>query len=170
LVENVSSPSNMRSALQALLYEISNPGLGSRAMIRALLTQCMIEMLRRRLAVADNALHWMAALADQTVWSALRTMLDKPGDRHTVESLAESVSMSRAAFAKRFADAYGSGPMELLRDLRMRRAGALLRDTDLPVKRIAEMVGFTSRSAFSRTFEAKTGQPPRAFRMSLQEI
>ncbi|AZV78651.1 AraC family transcriptional regulator [Parasedimentitalea marina] len=169
LVENVSSPSSMRSALQALLYEISNPGLGSRAMIRALLTQCMIEMLRRRLAVADNALHWMAALADQTVWSALRTMLDKPGDRHTVESLADSVSMSRAAFAKRFADAYGSGPMELLRDLRMRRAGALLRDTDLPVKRIAEMVGFTSRSAFSRTFEAKTGQPPRAFRMSLQE-
>lgn len=167
LVENVLSPSRMRPALQALLYEISNPGLGSRAMIRALLTQCMIEMLRKRLDATDNALHWMAALADPTVWSALRAMLDKPGDSHTVESLADSVSMSRAAFAKRFSSAYGSGPMELLRDLRMRRAGSLLRDTDFPVKRIAEMVGFNSRSAFSRAFEAKTGQPPRVFRASL---
>lgn len=167
LIENVSSPNPMRPALQALLYEISNPGLGSRAMIRALLTQCMIEMLRKRLAASDKALHWMAALADPAIWNALRSMLDKPGDRHSVESLADSVSMSRAAFAKRFANAYGSGPMELLRDLRMRRAGTLLRDTDLPVKRVAAMVGFTSRSAFSRAFETTTGQPPRAFRATV---
>ncbi len=169
LVENVSSPSRLRSTLQALLHEISNPSLGSRAMIRALLTQCMIEMLRKRLAGADTALHWMAALADPTIWNALRVMLNKPGDNHTVESLADNVHMSRAAFAKRFANAYGSGPMELLRDLRMRRAATLLRDTDLPVKRIAEMVGFTSRSAFTRTFEAKTGQSPRTFRTSVLE-
>ncbi|MEP4249281.1 AraC family transcriptional regulator [Tateyamaria sp.] len=167
LVENVSSPSRLRSSLQALLHEISNPSIGSRAMIRALLKQCMIEMLRKRLAGANTALHWMAALADPTIWNALRVMLDSPGDNHTVESLADSVHMSRAAFAKRFANAYGSGPMELLRDLRMRRAATLLRDTDLPIKRIAEMVGFTSRSAFSRAFEAKTGQPPRTFRASL---
>ncbi|KKM25844.1 hypothetical protein LCGC14_1590830, partial [marine sediment metagenome] len=161
LIENVSAPNRMHPALQTLLYEIANPSLGSRAMIRALLTQCMIEMLRKRLAVSDNALHWMAALADPTVWKALRAMLDEPGDNHTVESLADSVGMSRAAFAKRFSSAYGSGPIELLRDLRMRRAGALLRDTDFPVKRVAEMVGFTSRSAFSRAFETTTGQPPR---------
>lgn len=167
LIEHVSSPDRMYPALQALLYEISNPDLGSRAMIRALLTQCMIQMLRKRLAASDKALHWMAALADPAVWNALRTMLDKPGDSHSVESLANCASMSRAAFAKRFASAYGSGPMELLRDLRMRRAGLLLRDTDLPVKRVAEMVGFMSRSAFSRAFEATTGQSPRAFRASV---
>lgn len=169
LIENVSSSSRMRPALQALLVEVSNPGLGSRAMIRALLMQCMIEMLRKRLADADSALHWMAALADPSVWNALRSILDAPGNNHTVESLAESVGMSRSAFAKRFADAYGSGPMELLRDVRMRRAGSLLRDTDLPVKRVAELVGFASRSAFTRSFEAKTGQSPRVFRASRQD-
>ncbi|WP_298296766.1 AraC family transcriptional regulator [uncultured Litoreibacter sp.] len=168
LIENVSSSSQLRPALQALLVEVSNPGLGSRAMIRALLMQCMIEMLRTRLTTNDRALHWMAALADPSVWNALRSMLDAPGDKHTVESLADSVGMSRASFAKRFADAYGSGPMELLRDLRMLRAGSLLRETDLPVKRVAELVGFASRSAFTRSFEAKTGQSPRAFRASSQ--
>ncbi len=169
LIEDVSASSRMQPALQALLVEVSDPGLGSRAMIRALLMQCMIEMLRKRLGAEDSALHWMAALADPSVWNALRAMLDAPGDTHTVESLAESVGMSRSAFARRFADAYGSGPMDLLRDLRMRRAGTLLRDTDLPVKRVAEHVGFASRSAFTRTFETKTGQSPRAFRIAQQE-
>lgn len=168
MIENVSSPSQMRPALQALLAEVSNPQLGSRAMIRTLLMQCMIEMLRKRLTDNDSALRWMSALADPSLWDALKVMLDNPGDNHTVESLAESVRMSRAAFAKRFSEAYGSGPMELLRDLRMRRAGQLLEKTDLPVKRVADIVGFASRSAFTRAFESMTGQSPRDFRAARQ--
>lgn len=168
MIENVSSPSQMRPVLQALLLEVSNPRLGSRAMIRALLMQCMIEMLRKRLTQSESTLRWMAALADPSIWNSLKLMLDEPGSNHTVESLAQSVSMSRAAFAKRFSDVYGSGPMELLRDLRMRRAGHLLEKTDLPVKRVAHIVGFASRSAFTRAFEAKIGQSPRDFRVSRQ--
>ncbi len=168
MIENVSSPSQMRPILQSLLAEVSNPRLGSRAMIRSLLMQCMIEMLRNRLTNNESAFRWMAALADPSIWGALKMMLDSPGDNHSVESLASSVRMSRAAFAKRFADAYGSGPMELLRDLRMTRAGYLLEKTDLPVKRVADMVGFASRSAFTRAFEARTGQSPRDFRASRQ--
>ncbi|WP_425660575.1 AraC family transcriptional regulator [Roseobacter sp. EG26] len=168
LVETVTASNRMHPAMQALLHEISSPGLGSRAMIRVILMQCMIEMLRKCLAANDTALHWMAALADPSVWNALRQMLDAPGEPHTVESLATSVRMSRSAFAQRFSAAYGSGPMELLRDLRMRRAAMLLSKSDLPVKRIAELVGFSSRSAFTRTFEAKTGQSPRAYRAALR--
>lgn len=164
MVECVSAGSRMEQPLQRLLEEVSNPGLGSRAMVRAILLECMIEMLRHRLAAQDRALAWMAVLKDHSVWAALRVMLDDPGQAHTVESLAEVVGMSRSAFAKRFSDAYGSGPMDLLRDLRMRLAGSLLKQTDLPVKRVAEMVGFSSRSAFSRMFETKTGQSPRSFR------
>jgi AraC-like DNA-binding protein len=164
IVECVSPGSWMEQPLQRLLEEVSRPTLGSRAMIRAILLECMIEMLRQRLTAKDQALAWMAALKDPTIWGALKLMLDEPGHAHSVETLAVAVGMSRSAFAKRFAESYGSGPMELLRDLRMRLAGSLLTDTDLPVKRIADMVGFTSRSAFSRMFEAKTGQSPRSFR------
>ncbi|MBW4707388.1 AraC family transcriptional regulator [Roseobacter sp. YSTF-M11] len=169
LIEHVARARHMRSAMQTLLEEVANPGLGSRAMIRVLLMQCMIEMLRKRLGAEDGSLHWMAALSDPSVWNALRQMLDAPDDAHSVDSLAQSVRMSRSAFAKRFSDAYGSGPMKLLRDLRMRRAGVLLTRSDLPVKRIAELVGFSSRSAFTRTFENTTGQSPRAFRAAQKE-
>lgn len=39
----------------------------------------------------------------------------------------------------------------------------LVADTDFPAKCIAEMIGFTSRSAFNRAFETKTGRPTCAF-------
>ena len=76
--------------------------------------------------------------------------------------------MSRSAFAARFAGVYGNGPMELLRDLRVQRAAAMLSRSDLPVKRIAQLVGFQSRSAFSRTFTAATGVPPHRYRVQSQ--
>ena len=156
--------SGLEAPLRRLVEEITEPGFGSRAMIRALLLQCMIDLLRRRLGAGDPALGWMGALKDRSLWLALRRMLDAPGDPHSVDSLAAEAGMSRSTFAKRFADAYGRGPMELLRDLRMRHAATLLAETDLPVKRIAEMAGFRSRSAFTRTFEALIGASPRAFR------
>jgi AraC-like DNA-binding protein len=164
LVFHRSKGASLNASIEGLLRELSAPTIGSRAMIRALLLQAAIEMLRHRARVGDGALHWMAALRDPRVWQALKVMLDSPGERHSVESLAERTGMSRSSFAKRFTEAYGSGPMELLRELRMQKAGSLLNTTDLPVKRVAAMVGLSSRSAFSRQFEAKTGHSPRDFR------
>lgn len=166
LIECVSTQSPLQPLVISLLNELSAPQLGSEAMIRAVLLQAMIAMLRNRLAEEDKALHWMAALKDPTVWEALRLMLDQPGDPHTVESLALKVGMSRSTFARRFTEAYESGPIELLRDLRIRRAAHLLQHSTLPVKRIADQVGFSSRSAFSRQFEATTGQSPSRFRQT----
>jgi transcriptional regulator GlxA family with amidase domain len=164
IVEQVASDSPMSAPVDRLLQELSAPTLGSRAMIRALLLQCIIQLLRTRLQARDPALNWMAALIDERLWSALRLMLDRPSHPHTVESLAEVAGMSRSSFAARFSEAYGSGPMKLLRDLRMHLAASLLTQSELPVKRIAELAGFHSRSAFTRTFESATGMSPRSFR------
>ncbi len=164
IVERIEPGSLLVGTLKQLLVELSQPKLGSRAMVRVLLLQCMIHLMRRRLQEDDPGLSWMAALADEHLWTALQMMLDSPGSAHSVESLAEAAGMSRSTFAQRFSDAYGSGPMELLRSLRMHLAASLLADSDLPVKRIAELAGFKSRSAFSRAFETMVGKPPQGFR------
>lgn len=164
IVEEVTSGGAMAQAVDQLLRELSSPRLGSRAMIRALLLQSVIQLLRNRLEAGDPALAWMMAMTDQKLWTALRLMLDKPGSNLTVESLAASAGLSRSAFSNRFSCAYGGGPMELLRNIRVRRAASLLSDSDIPVKRVAELVGFKSRSAFARTFEANVGVAPGAYR------
>ncbi len=164
LVAQAAEGSALLALVETLMHEVSEPRVGSRALIRAILLQAVIDMLRNRIAAEDSTMDWMAALRDPMIWKAMSAMLDNPGHPHSVESLAEVAGMSRAAFAKRFTEAYGAGPMELLRSLRIRKAGELLRNTNLPVKRVAETIGFSSRSAFSRTFEATSGQSPGAFR------
>ena len=78
--------------------------------------------------------------------------------------LAERAGMSRSAFADRFSEGFGKGPMEFLRDIRLNHAARLLEQTGLPTASIAGRVGFESRSYFSRAFKARYGEPPETYR------
>ncbi|MBW4709760.1 AraC family transcriptional regulator [Roseobacter sp. YSTF-M11] len=170
LVTRAEPGGDLMVLVDTLMHEVCEPSVGSRALIRVLLMQAVIVMMRKRMNEPDGPLDWMAALRDPMLWKALNAMLNDPGKPYSVETLADIAGMSRAAFAKRFSDAYGAGPMELLRNLRVRKAGDLLRNTDLPMKRVAESVGFSSRSAFSRAFESTSGQSPSAFRKAVRML
>jgi len=161
---DVAQSGTAAGAMRALMAEMTCPRAGRGAMIRVLLLQCMIELLRDRLEAGDPAVLWLRALADPGLWQALRTMLDDPGAPHSLERLSEVAGMSRTRFAARFQAAYGHAPMAFLRRLRLARAARLLAETRQPVKRIAEKVGFRSRSAFTRAFAGEWGQSPRTFR------
>ncbi len=167
LVTQTDGNDKMKAPLERLVSELSAPQFGGRAMIRTLVLECMIELLRQRLAQGDPALCWMRGLSDEALWNVLQIMLDRPGDAHSVESLADVAGMSRSTFTKHFSRSYGAGPMELLRELRMTKAATLLADSALPVKRIAAMVGFQSRSAFNRAFTLSQGKTPRQLRKEM---
>jgi transcriptional regulator GlxA family with amidase domain len=51
-----------------------------------------------------------------------------------------------------------------LQKVRLRHAAHVLCVTDLPVKMIAEVAGFSSRSHFSRTFREAFGADPTRYR------
>jgi len=167
IIEHLSPDDRVRRALDEFVQELANPTIGTPALAKALLQQCVIILLRRRFGADDPSLRWMQGISEEPLWDALQEMLDRPDQDHSVESLATVAGMSRSTFAKRFHSAYSSGPMELLRTVRLRRAAELLSNSDLPVKRIAELVGYHSRSYFSRAFESEHGAPPDAFRKAL---
>jgi AraC-like DNA-binding protein len=60
--------------------------------------------------------------------------------------------------------ACGRSAIDLLQDRRIFEARKLLSETDLPVKRIGESLGFTSPAYFTRAFQHRTGLAPTAFR------
>ena len=91
-------------------------------------------------------------------------MLDRPAASHTVASLAHRTEMSRSAFARLFSDEMGTSPMAFVGRVRLHRAAELLGSTGLPVGEIATIVGFASRSHFSRAFSAAYGVDPSGFR------
>jgi transcriptional regulator GlxA family with amidase domain len=59
--------------------------------------------------------------------------------------------------------------MELLRQIRLHRAAELLFASDLPTKRIAGMVGYGSRTYFSRAFKDQHGLTPDGFRRNARQ-
>ncbi len=72
--------------------------------------------------------------------------------------------MSRSTFAERFSQVFDQSPIEFVQRVRLRLGAHLLTTTDLPVKIIANSVGYESRSYFSRAFRAAYGSDPKTYR------
>lgn len=165
LVEDLSDIPQARTAFEAILAEQSDAGPGSEAMKAALMSQCIVYLLRRLCEDGTCSLPWLATLEDDRLARVLDRILQSPAESHTVESLAETASMSRSAFAETFTKAFGLPPMSMVRRIRMERAlGLLERGDDLPMEAVARRVGFSSRSHFSRAFKKHFGVPPVARR------
>jgi AraC family transcriptional regulator, activator of mtrCDE len=115
-------------------------------------------------AVTPERTGVLAALADTRVRRALAVMHRDPSRRWTVESLAGVATMSRAAFAQRFAELIGATPMEYLTRWRMTQAELLLRQPQSTVAQAAQHVGYAAEAAFRKAFKRVHGIGPGALR------
>lgn len=77
--------------------------------------------------------------------------------------LAESLHISRSAFAKRFARVIGLTPLNYLLQWRLAVAKDLLAREAKTVSETALAVGYESASGFSTAFSRETGQAPKEF-------
>lgn len=82
----------------------------------------------------------------------------------TVALIAEHFGLSLSYLSTVFKRQTGKGVLQYLHQLRIREAAQLLRETDLPVKTIAERVGYSSNSTLLRSFTRLTGLSPQAYR------
>ena len=86
------------------------------------------------------------------------------GERLQVEDLARAAHVSASHLTRLFRRSLGSSPHDYLVRTRITAAKRLLTETDLPVARVAEQVGFGSESSFSYRFSQACGISPRAYR------
>jgi len=112
----------------------------------------------------EGSAGWLGALRDPQIRKALTQIHEAPQAPWTVESLARSVAMSRAAFAKRFADIVGEPPLAYVTRWRMDLAAKLLRESREPVARIAGRVGYLSETAFAKAFRRRRHVAPGQYR------
>lgn len=93
-------------------------------------------------------------------------IIEHPGGRWTVDTMAEFVHMSRARFCKHFTELGGQPPAQFVTFVRMKTAAALLRG-GVPLTEVAAQVGYQSESAFAQAFKRVTGIQPGAWRKRL---
>jgi AraC-like DNA-binding protein len=149
--------------IDALAAEAFHGGPGSDLVMSRLSDALLARALRHRSDTVDQP-GWLLGLRDPYIAAALEAMHTDPAQPWTVASLARTVGLSRAAFAARFTDRVGDGPIRYLLALRMQRARALLRDQRATVAAVAAQVGYQSDVAFAAAFKREVGSSPGAYR------
>jgi AraC-like DNA-binding protein len=151
-------------ARRMIVFEMGSPSQGSAVMVARILDLLFIQILRAWAAGTDAEPNWLAGALDPQIGPALSALHRDPGHDWTVAELARTCSLSRSAFAARFAGRVGKPPATYLAHVRLDTATDLLRDTPLPLTVIADRVGYTSEPAFSRAFRHRYGTPPGRWR------
>lgn len=145
---------------------------GGMAVASRFLQSAFVEAIRTHLTaeLADatslikKPLGPLQAALDPCIGTVLRLVHESPERDWTVHSLARESGLSRSAFADRFRTLVGQPPLQYVTEIRMQKATQLLEATDVPVKRIASLVGYESVSAFSSAYKRRFGCPPIAIR------
>lgn len=83
----------------------------------------------------------------------------------TIEQILDELGVSRRTLERQFkAAAVGRSPGEELQRVRLERGVELLRTTDLPIARIAEVLGYAKPGNFTDAFTEHFGVPPSRYR------
>ncbi len=143
---------------------------GSTAVITRLMDVLFVFIVRAWLETQpDVGAGWLGALRDPFIGKALSLVHESPQQRWTVDSLAKEVSLSRAAFAKRFSKLVGEAPVTYLRRWRMDLASRLLKESSDAIAAIAAQVGYESETTFSKTFRQSRGISPGRYRNQFRD-
>jgi len=97
--------------------------------------------------------------------AAAKKMIDEQfAGNLSLESVAESISLSPHYFSRLFSGQVGKTFIDYLTDLRMAKACQLLREGRLSIKEVSSAVGYTDPNYFSRIFKKIIGQTPTEYR------
>lgn len=167
-----------------LLCEVSYPPLSSVALNAVqggfLAARALDEMMQGRrpelsritvepLRVVQRRSSEAVAIDDPDIAQALQYIHTQPVDTLAIQDVVEHLAVSRRALELRFKKLLGRTILQEIQKVRLARAKHLLQETDLPIPRISEVVGFATASYFIQVFRAETGMTPAKYRMSVRE-
>lgn len=86
----------------------------------------------------------------------------------SLESLAQQAQVSKYYLVHTFEQCYKISPMQYVQSLRLNEAKVLLRTTNIPTKRIASIVGYSTHAYFAQRFMKFEGITPAEYRNMAQ--
>ncbi len=155
----------LEDTVDMLNRETSRFEPGAQSVINHLTQTLFIRAVRAHLAsLPAGGATWLRAIQDPEIGTAIGLIHDAPNAPWTVQSLADTVAISRSAFAARFTALLGQAPLQYLTGCRMRKAAEMLGSGQAPIKKVAIRVGYDSEAAFSKAFKRTMGIAPSLYR------
>lgn len=160
--ESTARDAWVQQVIKALYDELGAERPGSDAIADRICEVLLVHLLRRYENLAGAPEGFFRALQAPSIVNALNAFHAEPEKEWTLHSLARVAGVSRSVFAERFRDLVGVTPMSYITSWRMQKARGLLLHQNVPIKDVAERVGYSSTASFSRAYKRVFGDTPGA--------
>ncbi|MGC6331398.1 helix-turn-helix domain-containing protein [Rhizorhabdus sp. FW153] len=131
--------------------------------VSALVDALKAHMLRGPVASGKTEIP-TAAFSSYRIHHIMNAILERPEADHSLEAMAAQAGVTPTHFCRIFKKATGVSPHQYVMRARLDRARQMLEQSDTPLATIAEGLGFTSQSHFTRAFRQFAGETPSDFR------
>jgi AraC family transcriptional regulator, activator of mtrCDE len=159
--KNINAVSTL---LELLFAEARMDEVGATAILDRLADALLLYIVRDLVEKDLPVPGLLGAFGDAQICKAVLAINENPGERWTLDTLAEKAHLSRSVFAERFFQACGMPAIEFLTIWRMYFARRWLEQEKASVIAVAERCGYESAASFSKAFKRVMGTGPGQFR------
>ena len=161
---HLSAPmaARLEALLRLLLSEQALPYHVSQSSGSLLSKAILLEFLRSLDPTQDAGLSHSSAEA--AVEQCVAYIAAHYAEDLTIDRLAQLCTLSKSDLYRQFPRVTGKTIRRFISDQRILAAAQLVGETDLPISRIAERVGYQDFSTFYRNFVRLVGSPPSEYR------
>jgi AraC family transcriptional regulator len=137
--------------------------------LNALFLQQLTDLLATRLLAAHTGTPVAPApisggLSPKVLRRAIERLRSDSDADVSLAALAADAGLSRFHFCRAFKESTGMSPHAWLRQYRLERAKAMLRDPSMSIISVAVTLGYSSQTAFAAAFKRLTGVSPGEWR------
>ena len=148
--------------LEKMMWERLNRAVGWELKLKSLFYGLLVTYAR---LYSNSALSSEGANANfNHILDAVAFIESNYNNDIVLEDVARAAGLSIGYLSKQFKSILGASPAEYARNYRMAKAAELLRNESNSVAAVAEALGFSDISLFSRQFKQVTGISPTGFR------
>jgi len=141
---------------------IKSPGLS--ALTDRLYEILFIQILQRFFYQKTDARSFYSNHRSPRIHRVLKAIHTDPAADWSLDIMADLAHMSRSAFTSNFRELVGVSPMAYITSWRMLKARSLVQTTGLPLKTIAQKVGFRTQSGLNKAYKQFFGISPKNLR------
>lgn len=146
-------------SVQNLTREMTFKMPGYEHVAQSLLTYILVVSSRRYTSSVHSSKN-----IDLRMRNVMEHIYHNYSDELTISDLSEFVELSVSHFSNLFKQTFGLYPLQYITNYRLKRACDLLRHTQHPVSKVAEMTGFKDPLYFSRVFRKQLSISPSDYR------
>ncbi len=139
-------------------------GISSQTMLSKLLLSELLIHIKEYITILEQKEYESHQIVNNKVDKIIKYICKHYTEDLTLTSIAEQFYISPFYLSKIFKRSTNLSIVEYINSLRIRQAKELLETSPTKIAAIAEIVGFSSSSHFSRTFKLVTGLSPQQYK------